>query len=76
MTKHQPANRVTIVQFSKTFLDGTLKGTTVPGQTITFPTYKGDQREASFLCNTEDHDDFIRDAVTGSKFKVSKVRII
>lgn len=75
MAKQTMCNRVTIVQFDKRFLDGALAGLLVPGQTITFATYKTAQREAALLCNAEDRDDSIRDTVTGNRFKVSNVQV-
>ena len=64
-----------IVQFDKTFLDGPLAGMTATGQCITFPTRASADRARAVYSNAEQSDDFMREAVTGARFKVSNVAL-
>lgn len=64
-----------MVQFDKTFLSGALEGLTVPGQVISYPNAAraSAERTLQHYRKVEVTGDFMRDAVTGDKFKVSNV---
>lgn len=64
-----------LVQFDKTFLDGNLAGICVPGQVISALTRNRADYLARFYRGVEQRDDFMRDCVTGSRYKVSNVAV-
>ena len=69
------SDMTTIVQFDKTYLTGTLTGINIPGQTITFPSYRLAQKYSAFLERVIRDGDFMRDAATGHRFTVSHVQV-
>ena len=62
-----------IVQFDKWFLEGNLAGLTIPGCTVTSSDRASAERLMGFYSRVATDDDFIRDAGTGNRFKVSNV---
>lgn len=68
MSKH-------IVQFDKVYLSGRLKDLLIPGEICTWPDYGLAQRHAALLQRCERECDFLRDAATGERYKVSNVQL-
>ena len=64
-----------IVQFDKTFLSGNLEGITVPGQCISFPSYKTAQRYSAYLEHIIQGNDFCRDYSSGARFTVANIQV-
>lgn len=61
------------VQFDKTFETGNLAGITIPGQVVRYPTRACAERAHLFYTSVEVDGDFMRDAVTGARYRVSNV---
>jgi len=62
-----------IVFHDKTFIDGPLVGVTVPDSRCTYPDVESAMRDVYFLKRVERENDFIRQPLTGNRFKVSNV---
>ena len=63
-----------IVQFDKTYLDGTLADILIPGQCVSFPNYGTAQKFAALYQRVERDSDFIR-SVNGVRFPVSNIQL-
>ncbi|OFX03294.1 MAG: hypothetical protein A3E78_12220 [Alphaproteobacteria bacterium RIFCSPHIGHO2_12_FULL_63_12] len=63
-----------IVQFDKIYLDGTLAGLDMPGQTITCPDRSSAERALALYAAVAKSGDFMRDH-KGDRFTVSHVEL-
>ena len=64
------------IQFDKTFLDGNLKGLSIPGQVLRCADRSHADRYLRLYAQVERENDFMRDAATGARFNVSNVGMV
>ena len=65
-----------IIQFDKTYLDGTLVGLTIPGEICRFDSRADAERALRFYHRVEIDRDFIRAVGTGNRYTVSNIAML
>jgi len=64
-----------IVQFDVTYIEGNLAGLRIPGETIRCNTREQAERYLAIYADRADRGDFVRNAVTGKRYRVTNTAI-